>query len=164
MILKKILLTLLIVLGCSTPIKEEHVYMPREIAVEDTANRPDIDTLPAKEVKRYSVILTGYDNDYACTQSGKGITANGVRASRGTMAAPSSIPFGTQIKIENAPVGVYPRRVVEDRGGAIQVKNNVYHFDVWFKTHKEALNFGVKKGYMTYENNTIHIYLEGSDD
>lgn len=113
-----------------------------------------------KKPKTYRVKLTGYDNCYACTQSGKGITANGKTASRGTVAAVQSIPFNTKVHIVNAPKNVHPERTVEDRGGAIRIVNGVYRFDIWFPTHKEAEDFGVKYGTMYYKNNEIYINVE----
>lgn len=114
-----------------------------------------------EEVKKYPVILTGYDNDYECTQSGRGITASGTVANRGTMAVPRQIPFGTKITLKNAPKSVHSYRIAEDRGGAIKVKNNVYKFDIWFETHKEAIKFGVHRGYMYWQNKELVIVMEG---
>lgn len=142
--MKKVILSLLIALSYVTPLKEEYVFIPRDIVVEDTVNKPI-------EIKKIPVILTGYDNDYECTQSGKGITASGVKASRGTIASPSNIPFNTVIYINGE------KHVVLDRGGAIKVINNVYHFDVWFPSHKEALRFGKKEGMMYKIDNIYYI-------
>ena len=52
---------------------------------------------------------------------------------QGRTVACNSLPFGTRIVING---NVY---VVEDRGG---MANNV--IDVFFNSHQEALNFGVK--------------------
>jgi 3D (Asp-Asp-Asp) domain-containing protein len=73
---------------------------------------------------------------------------------------PKSIPLGTEIEIVNAPKSVHPYRIADDRGGAIKIKNGIYHFDVWFKTHKEALQFGRKKAVMYYKDNKIFIEME----
>ena len=50
-------------------------------------------------------------------------------------AAPSSIPFGTMLIIEG-----YGKAEVLDRDSAIKGKR----LDVYFDTHQEALNWGVK--------------------
>ena len=60
-------------------------------------------------------------------------TASGTHAVQGRTGACNSLPFGTRIVING---NVY---VVEDRGG---MANNV--IDVFFNSHQEALNFGVK--------------------
>lgn len=60
-------------------------------------------------------------------------TASGVTPTAGhTIAAPSSMPFGTQLNINGVMF------VVEDRGGAI----NGNRLDVFFNTHEEAVAFG----------------------
>ena len=48
------------------------------------------------------------------------------------------IKLGSKLKIEGFPNTTFR---AEDVGGAI--KGN--HIDIWFPSHKEALNFGVKK-------------------
>lgn len=60
--------------------------------------------------------------------------------SRGTIAAPKHIPFGTVIKLDG--LGEF---VVQDRGGGIKVKDGVVYIDVWMESHQEALEFGRKK-------------------
>ena len=67
-----------------------------------------------------------------------GITASGVKARRGTIAADTKVfPFGTIIYI---PGYGYGR--VEDRGGAIHGN----HIDLFFPRHSEAIRWGrVKK-------------------
>src|SRR5690606_36920554 len=62
-----------------------------------------------------------------------GVTASGVKAKPGTVAAPASIPFGT---IVDSPG--YGRGEVADRGGAIQGDR----LDVFFKSHRAALEWG----------------------
>jgi 3D (Asp-Asp-Asp) domain-containing protein len=71
----------------------------------------------------------------AADECGKsdGITASGIKVHRGTLACPSSFPFGTKIEIDG--MGTF---VCEDRGGAI--KGN--HVDIYVPTKKEAFSFG----------------------
>lgn len=69
----------------------------------------------------------------------KGITASGQPVSRGIVAAPKNVPFGTRVMIAGK---LY---IVADRGGAIKVdKHGVYHFDVYVPTKKEAFQWGRK--------------------
>ena len=66
-----------------------------------------------------------------------GLTASGTRAKKGTIAADTNIfPFGTVMYV---PGYGYGR--VEDRGGAI----SGHHIDLYYGTHKEALQWGNKK-------------------
>lgn len=63
------------------------------------------------------------------------VTASGARPTQGwTIAAPKEFPFGTKIMIDGQ---IYE---VQDRGGAINGK----HFDVYFNTHQDALNFAMR--------------------
>lgn len=63
-----------------------------------------------------------------------GVTASGTNAKVGTLAADTSrYPFGTMMYV---PGYGYGR--VEDRGSAIKGD----HIDLFFKTHKEALEWG----------------------
>lgn len=64
-----------------------------------------------------------------------------------TCAAPEIIPFGTLITVQ----GTHTSRdgqtyEVNDRGGAITVKNGAYHIDLLMSTNDECNNFGVKDG------------------
>ena len=64
-----------------------------------------------------------------------------------TCAAPKSIPFGTKIKIQGTGTSrdgeIY---TVTDRGGAITIKNGVYHFDILMSNKTEAYGWGRKNG------------------
>ena len=66
-----------------------------------------------------------------------GITASGTKARKGTIAADTRIyPFGTIMYIEGYGYGR-----VEDRGSAIKGG----HIDLFFRSHKQARNWGRKK-------------------
>ena len=84
-------------------------------------------------------IATGYCNCSKCG-GGSGRTAMGTipQANR-TVAMPKGYSFGTKIEIQG--MGTY---IVEDRGGAI--KGN--KIDIYFNSHKEALNFGKRTVYL----------------
>ena len=72
-----------------------------------------------------------------CGYPAKGITSSGVKPIEGTTIAMSrTIPFNTKVYIE----GVGPR-VVQDRL-ALKFDNRV---DIYFKKHKDAKKFGIKK-------------------
>lgn len=64
-----------------------------------------------------------------------------------TCAAPKDVPFGTKIKIQGTGTAldgmVY---TVNDRGGAIKVRNGVYQFDLLMATNAECNNWGRRNG------------------
>ena len=109
---------------------------------------------PGKQAKMYRLETTGYSPCGSCSSwkrnwfgrpvvsSGPnrgqrkqvGITASGVRARHGTIAADTSIfPFGTIMYIPGYGYGV-----VEDRGGAIKG----YKVDLYFSSHATANKWG----------------------
>lgn len=121
---------------------EEKKYTKVEYIKEETRT-PLTYTIPEQPFYNVKVIASAYDNCYICTQNfkNKGITASGIRASRGSIAAPTSIPFNTRMNIEG--LGTY---TVHDRGEAIvKLPDGSYKIDIWFPTHKQALDFGVKE-------------------
>jgi 3D (Asp-Asp-Asp) domain-containing protein len=66
-----------------------------------------------------------------------GITASGVRARPGTLAADTALfPFGTKMHIPGYGYGV-----VQDRGGDIRGR----HIDLYFRSHRAALEWGRQK-------------------
>ncbi|MBE5958012.1 MAG: hypothetical protein E7254_04005 [Lachnospiraceae bacterium] len=80
--------------------------------------------------------VTAYCGCSRCCGKATGITASGTRAKAGrTIAADTSkLPFGTKVEINGHTY------TVEDRGGAI----NGNKIDVFFNSHQEALNWGVR--------------------
>ena len=62
-----------------------------------------------------------------------GITADGTRARKGTIAADSHYPFGTRMYVPG-----YGWGVVHDRGTAITGD----HIDIFFRDHDDALEWG----------------------
>ena len=79
--------------------------------------------------------ITAYCGCAKCCGKTDGITASGTHVKAGrTVAAPPELAFGTKLKINGH---IY---TVEDRGGAIKGKR----IDIYFDTHEEALQFGVK--------------------
>jgi len=87
-----------------------------------------------------NMLVTGYDNSFQSTgknpgDPGYGLTASGSVAANGTIAAPRTYSFGTQMFIPGYGLGT-----VLDRGGAI--KNA--HIDLWFPSTQQAINWGAQ--------------------
>lgn len=97
-------------------------------------------TVPKKVKKKQYLgkfVITYYCACEKCCGKSDGITASGTKVKAGrTIAADSSIPFGTKLKIGNKS-----GYVVEDRGGAITGK----HIDIYCSNH----NLALKKGKQT---------------
>lgn len=100
--------------------------------------------------KPVNIIATAYTASKEETGKTDGITASGLRASRGrTIATPYSIPFGTKIYIPDLILdkdnnGVY---TAEDRGNTRYIKwinSDTMRIDVFMNTKSEAVEFGVK--------------------
>lgn len=98
----------------------------------------------AKYVKSYA---------WDVRMNGDDTTASGTKVRQGIIAAPKSVPFGTNVEIEG--LGTY---TVEDRGGAIVQAGSHYRFDLWVGSgdvgREAAMKFGKKR------NQTCRI-LEG---
>ena len=72
---------------------------------------------------------------------------NKLNPKNNTCAAPKSIPFGTKIKIQDTNTSLDQKIfTVTDRGGAITIKNGVYHFDILMSNRSEAYKWGRKNG------------------
>jgi 3D (Asp-Asp-Asp) domain-containing protein len=78
-----------------------------------------------------------------CGKNACGLTSTGKDATKtiGVAADPKLLPYGTKLRIPG--IG---ECTVDDTGGAMRkdAKKGIYHIDVRFSTHQEALNFGVK--------------------
>lgn len=111
-----------------------------------TLSHKDFKPIPKQEpIQKIRIIATAYTNSYEDCGKTDGITASGVRVSRGMVAAPKSIPFGTKIKIDN-----YGIVEVQDRGGAIiEEDDGSIHLDIFFNTKEEVVQFGRKIMYGT---------------
>ncbi|MCQ4637667.1 NlpC/P60 family protein [Anaerovorax odorimutans] len=72
-----------------------------------------------------------------------------------TCAAPKSIAFGTQIQVVGTGTS-FDKKVykVTDRGGAITIKNGVYHFDLLMESKAKCNKFGRRKGKAIIGNGT----------
>lgn len=91
--------------------------------------------------------LTAYCDDPRCSDQWGSKTAMQTRTRMGVIAAPKNIPLGSKMYIPELTNykadGMFD---VEDRGGAIKIKNDgTYVIDVWVPTYEEAQKFGRKK-------------------
>lgn len=67
--------------------------------------------------------------------------------SKRTCAAPPSVAFGTKMTIQGTGTSLDGvTYTVNDRGGAIQIENGVYHFDLLMSSNEECNNWGVRYG------------------
>lgn len=90
--------------------------------------------------------LTAYCDDPRCSEEWGSQTAMQTETRLGVVAAPDNIPLGSKIyipELENYKKdGMFD---VEDRGGAIKVKENgTYIIDVWLPTYEQVQEFGRK--------------------
>ena len=74
-----------------------------------------------------------------------------LQPSKQTAAAPKSVPYGSIMYIKSIDGGGYQNYVgrpyvVTDRGGAINIQNGVYHFDLLHPDHNSAYSFGKRTG------------------
>ena len=100
-----------------------------------------------KKWKPIKAELTAYCNDPRCSDQWGSQTAMQTETRVGIIAAPSNIPLGSKMyipELQNYKAdGIFD---VEDRGGAIKVKEDgTYVIDVWVPTYEEAEEFGRKK-------------------
>jgi 3D (Asp-Asp-Asp) domain-containing protein len=99
--------------------------------------RPRVTTKVSRHKgKTFTSVVTAYCHCRKCCGKTNGITASGARVRLGSVAASSSIPFGTKLHIPG-----YGEAIVLDRGGDIKGTR----IDVYFPTHKEALRWGRKR-------------------
>ena len=91
------------------------------------------------KIKIQKMKVTAYcPCERCCGKYADGITASGhiIKPGDKLIAADKTIPFGTKMYIP----GYGPAEVL-DRGG--KIKGN--HIDIFFDTHQQALNWGVKE-------------------
>ena len=117
-------------------------------AKDTTANYTGSSTSTSAENRVRAKFTAYYPADNAMEGGFYDAQGNLLDPSKRTMAAPKSVPFGTQVTI----IGTGTSRdgttyTVNDRGGAITVENGVYHFDILMRTAAECNSWGVKYGY-----------------
>ena len=113
----------------------EHAARMAQLTKEHRAETNQIiERAIGKQADEYQATITAYcPCAKCCGKFADGITASGLKAKTGMIAADKSIPFGTKVWIDG--IG---DTVVQDRGGAIKGK----HFDVYCDTHQAALEIG----------------------
>ena len=122
--------------------------MMHEVNSETTENNSSSSNSGEVQGKEVDAIFTAY---YPANDSMQGgfydAQGNKLDPSKLTCAAPKSVAFGTMVKVLNTGTDrdnlVYK---VTDRGGAIVIKDGVYHFDLLMKDKKTAYAFGRRKG------------------
>jgi 3D (Asp-Asp-Asp) domain-containing protein len=110
-----------------------------ETTVEETTDIPST-TVKFEDIPDYTELgtfkLTAYCSCSKCCGKSDGITASGKKAKANhTVAVDRNlIPFGTELMINGETY------IAEDTGGAVQGMV----IDIYFDSHEEAENFGVK--------------------
>ena len=104
-----------------------HVSPPREALLSDLV-----------VVKTYNVFLTAYSSAPGETDDSPEITASGIAAKDGIVAA-NFLPFGAKIKIPD----LFGEKVfvVQDR----LHRRKKRFVDIWMPSRKKALKFGIKR-------------------
>lgn len=112
------------------PVTYECTYPVEEV----TEPTEDTESIEMNNLGEF--MLTAYCPCEKCCGKSDGITATGTKATQGRTIAvdPEVIPYGTEVVINGDTY------IAEDCGGAI--KGN--RIDVYFDSHREALEFGVK--------------------
>ena len=110
--------------------------------VEESESEPESEP-ELRSLGRFK--LTAYCACSKCCGKSDGITASGTKAKQGRTIAvdPKQIPYGTKVVINGHTY------VAEDCGGGIK-QNRI---DVFFNSHKDALNFGVQYA-------EVYIYVD----
>lgn len=106
-----------------------------EATTEETTDIP-LTTVKFEDIPDYTELgtfkLTAYCACTECCGKDDGITASGKKAKANHTVAAKGFPFGTELYINGETY------VVEDRGVGSGV------IDIYFESHNEAENFGVK--------------------
>jgi 3D (Asp-Asp-Asp) domain-containing protein len=95
-----------------------------------------------KVIKKVTVIVTAYSSTPWETWGDPFITASGTYVRDGIIAN-NLLPFGTRVRMPE----IYGDKIfiIEDR---MHSRKSNYHFDIWFPSNRDALNFGVKNTYV----------------
>ena len=133
---------------------EEYIETSSDSSHELEAEQEKPETISAQSQENQNSVgipikaeLTAYCNDPRCSEEWGSQTAMQTETRVGVIAAPSNISLGSKIyipELKNYKAdGMFD---VEDRGGAIKVKEDgTYVIDVWVPTYEEAEEFGRKK-------------------
>ncbi len=120
------------------------ILPPAEPETEPEADKPAVHTVG-------ECTITYYDPCVLCCGKADGITASGTRAVPYETCAvdPAVIPLGSVVLVDFGD-GVLQRYRAEDTGGTI--KGN--HIDICVRSHEEALELGVRRAEVWWEENT----------
>ena len=127
----------------NTPYMSDVVVLPNKVYAKGTHSKTKSGTLLNNFEYVGSFTLTAYCNCAKCCGRSGQKTASGTTPKEGRTIAvdPKVIPLGTKVKIDGETY------IAEDTGGAI--KHN--KIDIFFNSHQEALDFGVKKNVEVYK-------------
>ena len=120
------------------------VVAGRFIKFMSTASSPEAKKIDSPSCRVLRMKVSAYcPCKKCCGKYADGKTSRGRNAwtTLGVAAAPKLLPYGTELGIPG--IGT---RVIDDTGGAMRqsAKKGIYHIDVRFHNHQEAINFGVK--------------------
>ncbi len=95
-----------------------------------------------KIAQRIRVVVTAYSSTVCQTDDTPFITASNSRVRKGIVAN-NFFPFGTRVRMPE----IWGNKIftVEDR---MHWRKSNYHFDIWFYSKQEAINFGIKNTYV----------------
>lgn len=122
----------MLIAGANECCEVENEYVNEGVGVVNYIDAPEYIDLGTYKLTAYCACVN-------CCGKTDGITSTGVKATSGRTIAvdPEVIPYGSEVVIDGHTY------IAEDCGGAIRGKR----IDVYFDTHQEALEFGVR-----YEN------------
>lgn len=128
---------ILFVLGTFFGLSAPYLFGPIEEDVKASSSLSDSEKSVLMKVTAYCPC------EKCCGEDADGVTSTGknARVTFGVAADPKVIPYGTKLLIPG--VGI---RKVDDTGGDMRksARQGIYHIDVRFHSHEEALRFGVQ--------------------
>ncbi|MVX66892.1 SH3 domain-containing protein [Clostridium chromiireducens] len=126
---------------------EEYEKTPPNPTYDEIHNKKSIIENIIKTPIPIKVELTAYCNCAICSEAWGAETAMQTHTRIGIVAAPKDIPLGSKLFIPELKYykedGIFD---VEDRGGAVVIKNNGIHIvDVWLPDHEQVKEFERKE-------------------
>lgn len=133
---------------------KKYTEIPTKVAEEAFRKTQEVENKSTKSQEKekskgtpIKAELTAYCDDPRCSDQWGSKTAMQTRTRMGVIAAPKNVPLGSKMYIPELTNykadGMFD---VEDRGGAIKIKNDgTYVIDVWVPSYEEAVRFGRKK-------------------
>lgn len=139
--------------------KKEVEYLKSKVTAMEKYKEKSASRGTSRNMKKVTFEVTMYTNAGGAPPY-KGLMANGKYTKEGVVAAPKSIPFGTEVMLDRVPDewGSLKRIYeVSDRGGAIIEKSvngeKVICIDIWTDNKEEAKRWGRRKieGWLIYK-------------